>query len=271
MVKKTPSTVDNFIKLDENCVHIFNSVHELHFAGHSTRKIAKMLKMSRNTVSKYIHGEFEALCQKKFQSSMDIYHDYIVKSLHSGMNRKDIYNSVVAKGFSGKQSAAYDYMNKVVAHYSIDISIGRSSSAESMQRKKELLNYDYLTRAEIFKSLWMDTEISPDHAEYMLSKYPKLCELDTCVKEFREIFAEKRLLFLYLFIEKYKTSEIKAISVFATGLEKDIEAVENAVVSDLSNGFVEGTISKLKMVKRVMYGRCGSELLTAKMMYNASG
>ena len=36
----------------------------------------------------------------------------------------------------------------------------------------------------------------------------------------------------------YKTSEIKELSSFANGLEKDISAVENAVSSDLSNRFV---------------------------------
>ena len=72
---------------------------------------------------------------------------------------------------------------------------------------------------------------------------------------------------LYLFIEHYKTSEIKELSSFANGLEKDIIAVENAVASDLSNGFVEGTNSKLKMVKRTMYGWCSKQLLEAKLMY----
>ncbi len=47
---------------------------------------------------------------------------------------------------------------------------------------------------------------------------------------------------------------------------KDIDAVENAVAYDYSNGFVEGTNSKLKMVKRTMYGRCKMSLLSAKMM-----
>ena len=54
---------------------------------------------------------------------------------------------------------------------------------------------------------------------------------------------------------------------FADGLEKDIEAVENSVASPLSNGFVEGTNNKLKMVKRTMYGRCSRQLLEAKLMY----
>ena len=43
--------------------------------------------------------------------------------------------------------------------------------------------------------------------------------------------------------------------------------IENSVASPLSNGFVEGTNNKLKMVKRTMYGRCSRQLLEAKLMY----
>lgn len=53
---------------------------------------------------------------------------------------------------------------------------------------------------------------------------------------------------------------------FAEGLKRDIDAVENAVAYDYSNGFVEGTNSKLKMIKRTMYGLCGKKLLTAKLI-----
>lgn len=70
-----------------------------------------------------------------------------------------------------------------------------------------------------------------------------------------------------VFIERYKKSSIKELSRFADGLERDLDAVENSVASPLSNGFVEGTNSKLKMVKRTMYGRCNKNLLAAKLMY----
>ena len=281
-VKKTPydnidnspkinRDVDNFLRFDERLVRIYKSVHELHAAGYSNRKIGGLLGMSRVTVSKYVHGGFESLCRKEFRSNLHIYHDYIVKSLEAGMSRKDIYRNVVTKGYDGKQTAAYDYMNKVIEYYGIDISIGKSTSADSIQSRKELQNYDYFTRAELFRSLWMNFEILPAHKEYVFSKYPQLYELNICIKEFRQIFDEGRMPLLYLFIEKYRSSEIKALSVFATGMEKDIDAIENAVSSSLSNGFVEGTVSKLKMVKRVMYGRCRRILLTAKLMYNGSG
>lgn len=72
--------------------------------------------------------------------------------------------------------------------------------------------------------------------------------------------------YLYLFIEKYKNSDLKELSRLASGLEKDLSTVENAIASPLSNGFVEGTNSKLKMIKRTMYGRYGKELLTAKLV-----
>ena len=62
-----------------------------------------------------------------------------------------------------------------------------------------------------------------------------------------------------------------ALASFAKGLGKEIEAVVNAVSSDLSNGFVEGTVNKLKTAKRAMYGRCHLKLLSAKLIYAPSG
>lgn len=58
---------------------------------------------------------------------------------------------------------------------------------------------------------------------------------------------------------------------FANGLLMDIEAVENSICSDLSNGFVEGTNSKLKMIKRAIYRRGSKKLLEAKLMLALNG
>ena len=76
-----------------------------------------------------------------------------------------------------------------------------------------------------------------------------------------------KLSLVYAAGDRYKKSGLKELSRFAVGLEKDLDAVENSVASPLSNGFVEGTNSKLKMVKRTMYGRCNKDLLAAKLMY----
>ena len=263
--------MENFSAMNNQYIQRYKTVHEFHAAGYSIRYIAKTLKMSRNTVRMYIYGDFKSLCQKKIQSIMHKYHDFIVKSLQAGMSRGDVYNNVLAKGYTGKRTAAYDYMNKIIEYYDIDISIYKSSSAESIQKRKSMQKYDYVTRSELFKLLWFNADIPVNHKNYIFNMYPQLYELNICIKEFRVIFNNRQMPLLSLFIEKYKTSDISALSVFASGMEKDIEAIENAVSSNYSNGFVEGTISKLKMIKRVMYGRCHRELLAAKMMYADTG
>ena len=129
---------------------------------------------------------------------------------------------------------------------------------------------DYITRKGIFQYLWLNGELTIEHHEYLWNKYNILQEIEKCIREFREIFRSKKMPLLDLFIEHYKNSSVKELASFANGLEKDISAVENAVASDLSNAFVEGTNSnsKVKMVKRTMYGRCGRKLLAAKLMYS---
>lgn len=58
------------------------------------------------------------------------------------------------------------------------------------------------------------------------------------------------------------------IEEFLTQLEGLLEAAYVKVVTRrYSNGFVEGTNSRLKMIKRTMYGRCGKQLLEAKLRY----
>ena len=267
LVKKTPCCVDNVIEYNEKSVQLYKAIYEYDSAGYSKRQISKMLHCSRNTVTKYLNGDYEALCRKDFRSGMDQFYNYVFKSLNTGISRKDVYRSILAKGYKGGQTAAYDFMNKIIERFQIDIAVYKSSSAEAVQKKKKLQKYDRISRSGVFRFLWMGAELTGNHKACLLQTYPKLRELMACIREFREIYEKKNMALLYLYIGKYKTSELKELARFATGLEKDLDAVENSVASTLSNGFVEGTNSKLKMVKRTMYGRCSKLLLAAKLMY----
>jgi transposase len=56
------------------------------------------------------------------------------------------------------------------------------------------------------------------------------------------------------------------VGLFANGVEKDIAAVRNAIISPWSNGQTEGQITGLKLVKRQMYGRAKLDLLQARVI-----
>jgi transposase len=56
------------------------------------------------------------------------------------------------------------------------------------------------------------------------------------------------------------------ITSFASGVTKDIAAVRAALILPWSNGQTEGQITKLKLVKRQMYGRAKIDLLQARLI-----
>ena len=56
------------------------------------------------------------------------------------------------------------------------------------------------------------------------------------------------------------------VASFANGVLKDKAAVAAAIASPWSNGQTEGQITKLKLVKRQMYGRGKLDLLQARVI-----
>jgi transposase len=57
-----------------------------------------------------------------------------------------------------------------------------------------------------------------------------------------------------------------SLASFATGIASDRDAVRAALVQPWSNGQTEGQITKLKLVKRQMYGRAKLDLLEARLI-----
>jgi transposase len=53
---------------------------------------------------------------------------------------------------------------------------------------------------------------------------------------------------------------------FATGIRNDKEAVVNGLTLPYSSGRVEGTVNKIKTVKRQMYGRASFPLLRKRII-----
>lgn len=67
-------------------------------------------------------------------------------------------------------------------------------------------------------------------------------------------------------LDDARRSGIYAMQRFALTLRQDLDAVRNALTEPWSNGQMEGQISRLKTLKRAMYGRAGVELLRAWML-----
>ena len=58
------------------------------------------------------------------------------------------------------------------------------------------------------------------------------------------------------------------LASFATGVSKDKSAVAAAITEPWSNGQTEGQVTKLKLVKRQMYGRAKVDLREARLLWS---
>ena len=62
------------------------------------------------------------------------------------------------------------------------------------------------------------------------------------------------------------TAPNSLLASFARGIADDKSAVAAAIVEPWSNGQAEGQITKLKLLKRQMYGRAKLDLLQARLI-----
>ena len=67
-------------------------------------------------------------------------------------------------------------------------------------------------------------------------------------------------------MKNIKNHKIPEIDSFLKGIERDLKAVKNGIKFDYNNGLAEGSVNKIKVIKRIMYGRCSFDLLKQKVL-----
>lgn len=91
--------------------------------------------------------------------------------------------------------------------------------------------------------------------------------IQTCINFRRMIHREEGAPDLQTWIRQAKECQIREITEFAEYVRKDRDAVEQACLTNYSNAIMEGTVNKIKAVKRSMYNRAHVHLLRAKLIY----
>ena len=81
---------------------------------------------------------------------------------------------------------------------------------------------------------------------------------------FRDMLAGEKKYELYRWIDTASMLGSKDIRTFAEGVRNDYAAIKRAVEHQYNNGLLEGTVCKIKAIKRVMYGRASFKLLEIK-------
>jgi transposase len=90
------------------------------------------------------------------------------------------------------------------------------------------------------------------------------------VREFQRSVRARDAPALVAWLRAAETSDLREFRDFAAGLRRDYAAVEGAVTPEWGSGQVDGQVTRLKLVKRSMYGRAGFPLLRQRFLLAGS-
>lgn len=254
-IKHEEKTTRKLILIDE--------VRKSHNSGHSMRQIAKEFEISRQTVSRYlrddviaIHGSYGA----KRKSILDPYVNEIDVLINQGYTCNRIEEIIRQKGYIGSSTLLRHYRSKLKK----DLYEEQQSSGDKVQNT-ETLNRSLLLKA-LYNPVSKIKNLSSAQLEKVYNKYPMFKKIIDLVNRFKAILKCQHAESLDKWIADAIALENREVFSFIKGITRDLTAVKNAIQYDYNNGLAEGSVNKLKVIKRIMYGRCSFEMLRKKIL-----
>ena len=113
------------------------------------------------------------------------------------------------------------------------------------------------------------THAERDFRSHLYTACPRVATAQELVKDFARVLRERDVDGLYVWLRQAEASGIPEMLALVRSLWLDRPAVEAAVQMEWSNGQVEGSVNKLKLTKRAMYGRAKFDLLRQRLLHVA--
>lgn len=104
------------------------------------------------------------------------------------------------------------------------------------------------------------------HLNDLIASCPPMTALASRVREFATILTQRRGHDLDAWISTVLADDLPFLHAFVRGLDKDHDAVVAGLTLPYSNGPTEGANTKVKLIKRQMYGRAGFPLLRQRIL-----
>ena len=218
--------------------------------GVPIKQIVRRTGHSRKLVRQVIRGERTDVFRTR-QSSIEAHLPLLDKQWTAGChNGTELWRRLKAHGFRGSLRVVSEWSTRRRrAETATDHQLQRVPSARMIARLMTT-GRDHLSKADTVTIAAIEGSV------------PTLVEARGLLDRF-QLMVRRKGIDLDGWIADATPS---LMASFATGISKDKAAVGMALTSPWSNGQTEGQITKLKLVKRQMYGRAKIDLLEARLV-----
>lgn len=253
----------------ESKLSLINQIKSRHKEGVSIAQLTKDCSLSRNTVRKYLRndGLIFNTTRIKRGSKLDQYKDIITDLLKQSKSHQEIADILKEKGYDGSKSFLSGYMSRNNIKKSTVNALELSNSDQiGPKPKPQTVNRNYMIKC-ICKNTDNLTKAEAVSLNKVTEIYPEIKELSILINDFKSLFRDHNSSNLEAWITKARSLKIYELDSYTNGIFKDIDAVKNSMISRYTNGLLEGIVNKVKVVKRISYGRCSFSLLRTKILY----
>jgi transposase len=240
----------------------YEQVAALHEQGMGNTEIARRLGLTARTLQNWQKKGFpEAGRRRKRPSTFDPYARYVLSRWEQGCtNGLQIYREIKEQGYTGTQRQVYLFL----------VPLRRNVRIIQKAEIPHIPLQDFSAK----DAVWLFVRDPADLDEKEQASLTTICQASETaqttyqlVQQFRHILHHREGEKLDTWLQVVKASQIRELQSFVTGIERDKAAVVAGLTLPQNNGLVEGKVNKLKLIKRMMYGRAEFPLLRQRVLH----
>ena len=236
----------------------YQQVVELHEQGMKSKEIACHLLIGERTVHRWLaSGTFPEARKRRRQNAFEPFAPYVLSRGPAGeRNGLALWRAIREQGYKGTAHSIYPYLETL-----------KQAEVKTADPQR-LLKYTPNAAIWLFvrdpKNLEkMEQEVLATFCQVS----PRLRLAYDLVQDFFSMVHKREGHRLDSWLERVKVSELCELQSFANGVERDKAAVQAGLTWWINNGVVEGSVTKIKLIKRQMYGRASFALLRQRVLH----
>ena len=259
--KQSPKTAQQSQAKREERLAKYEQVITLRKLGLSQTAIADQVGIGHATVSRWLESDaFPEQQPRQRMTGLDPYLPFLRERWEAGChNIAQLYRELVARGYAHSYRSVYKQLVRLRT-------FGKKNAAKGGNLSPTLPS----SRQATFLFLRRPEELETDEQETLTMLRQLDPEIDLAydlVQQFAQMLHTRTGEQLDAWLEKVRTSQIPELQSFVLGVERDKAAVVAGLTLPQNNGLVEGQVNKLKLIKRMMFGRAAFPLLRQRVIH----
>jgi transposase len=238
----------------------YQQVVALHQQGMKTKEIAKRVGLGMRTIQRWLTQEeyVETNYHHRHRSRFDAYEAYVLRRWDEGChNIQQLWREIKAQGYPHSDQALRRHL-------------------ETLREKKpgDFPQASCLDHFSAKKAMWLFIRRITDLDEKEREELATIRQasetaqtLYLLVQEFLQMVRKLEGERLEAWLTAVTESGIEELQRFANGLEHDKAAVLMGLTHSYNNAQAEGQVTRIKLIKRMMYGRAGFPLLRQRVLH----